>query len=127
MASVKDSFARLAQAESDLSGQQFLAPCVQGGQVRTKLAGLVYTFVLHPHDFAGWGVFEPYNETEAKLVEEADFVRISEYLRLFPAVRVRLAFSLGEKTWLAFPINESDVKQRFFFKLGKSLRSPRSW
>ena len=116
MANVKDLLQRLEQAEHELSERHFLAPCARGGQVRTSLAGLIYTFVPRPRDFAGWGIFKPCSETEVCLVEEADFMQISEYLRLFPALRVRLAFPLGEKTRLAFPINESDVKQRFFKK-----------
>src|SRR5207245_2525213 len=35
-----------------------------------------------------------------------------EYLHLLPALRVRLAYSLRGQTWLAYPVNESDARQR---------------
>lgn len=116
MSKIKDLLARLAQKETELRSRQFLAPCVRGGKVRTKMDGLVYTFSPQPEDFEGWGVFAPENETVANLVEEADFVQTAEYLKLFPALRAHLIFALRRKTWLAFPVNESDAKQRFFKK-----------
>ncbi|MBE9041800.1 hypothetical protein IQ235_13520, partial [Oscillatoriales cyanobacterium LEGE 11467] len=87
-------------------------PCIPGGSVRTRVAGLVRTFAPQPADFEGWGIFQPRNDRDAELIEEADFIQISEYLQQFPAVRLWLAYRLRGQTWLAYPANESDVRQR---------------
>lgn len=113
---VKNLLERLAVQENELQGKHFLAPAVRGGQVRTKLDGLLYTFKPQPADFEGWGIFSPHSETEARLVEEADAFQTAEFLQLFPALKVHLIFALRGNVWLAFPVNESDAKQRFFKK-----------
>ena len=91
---------------------QFLAPCVRGGKVRTRMRGLVYTFAARPRDFEGWGLFQPVDEKVAQLSEEASLRRIAEYMKLFTTLRARLAYQLQGLTWLAYPYNESDAIQR---------------
>ncbi|MBD2295043.1 hypothetical protein H6G06_16520 [Anabaena sphaerica FACHB-251] len=103
---------QIANAEAQLSETQFLAPCVKGGRVRTRVAGMVYTFTPKPSKFAGWGIFEAVDEKTAKLVEEADLPQIAEYLQNFPQIRLRLAYQLQKQTWLAYPVNEADMRQR---------------
>jgi hypothetical protein len=114
MANIKDLLARLSAADDDLLRQKFLAPCLgRGNRVQTKVNNLIYTFAPQPEDFAGWGVFQPRDAQTAAFVEEPAGWQISEYLNLFPALRIRLAFCLGGQTWLAFPVNQSDFRQRF--------------
>lgn len=113
MADVRKLINSLADAEARLAESEFIAPCVRGGSVRTRVAGLLYTFKPLPQDFEGWGVFKPVNEQSARLIEEASFVQITEYLKLFPSLRVCFAYQLKEQTWLVYPVNESDAKQRF--------------
>lgn len=113
MADIRDLLKRLSEAEEDLRGRRFLAPCVRGGRVRANVAGLLYTFAPVPRDFEGWGIFQPADEREARVVEEADLPRVAEYLSLFPRLRLRLAYRLRGATWLAYPANESDARQRF--------------
>lgn len=103
---------QIANAEAQLSETQFLAPCVKGGRVRTRVAGMVYTFTPKPSKFAGWGIFEAVDEKTAKLVEEADLPQVAEYLQNFPQIRLRLAHQLQRQTWLAYPVNEADMRQR---------------
>lgn len=103
---------QIANAEAQLSETQFLAPCVKGGRVRTRVAGMVYTFTPKPSKFAGWGIFQAVDEKTAKLVEEADLPQIAEYLQNFPQIRLRLAHQLQKQTWLAYPVNEADMRQR---------------
>lgn len=103
---------RLAAQEARLRQTTFLAPCVPGGAVRTRMDGLVYTFTPEPTMFAGWGLFRPLDAARATLVEAASFRQIDAYLRLFPAFQVRLVFPLRQQTWLAFPANTSDARQR---------------
>ncbi len=104
---------QIASAEAQLQTTQFFAPCVKGGRVRTRLAGMVYTFTPKPQQFAGWGIFQPTDEQTATLVEEANLPQIVSYLQQFPAVRLRLAYRLQNQSWLAYPINEADMRQRF--------------
>jgi hypothetical protein len=103
----------LAQQELQLQTTQFLAPCVKQGRIRTRIQGLVYTFTPNPQDFAGWGIFRPLNTQTAMLQETAEIWQVDEYLQKFPAIRSRLAYCLQDQTWLAYPINEADMRQRF--------------
>ncbi len=102
----------IAHVEAQLCNTQFLAPCVKGGRVRTRVAGMVYTFRPKPSKFEGWGIFQPVDEKTATVVEEADLPQIAEYLQHFPQIRLRLVRQLGGQTWLAYPVNEADVRQR---------------
>jgi len=104
---------QIASAETQLRSQQFLAPCVKGGRLRTRVAGMVYTFTPKPQKFEGWGLFQAANDQTATLIEEADLPQITAYLQHFPTLRLRLAYRLHNQTWLAYPINEADMRQRF--------------
>jgi hypothetical protein len=89
-----------ASAEAQLQLTQFLAPTLKGGRVRTRVAGMVYTFMPQPRDFEGWGIFQPADEQTATLVEEADLPQIAAYLQHFQTVRLRLAYRLQSQSWL---------------------------
>ena len=104
---------QIAIAQAQLSTTQFLAPCVKGGRVRTRVAGMVYTFSPKPSKFEGWGIFQPVDEKTATVVKEADLPQIAEYLQHFLQIRLRLAHPLQKQTWLAYPVNEADMRQRF--------------
>jgi hypothetical protein len=104
---------QIANAEGQLQTTRFIAPCVKGGKVRTRVAGMVYTLAPQPRQFEGWGLFQPVNQQTATLIAEADLPDIAAYLRHFPALRLRLAYRLRNQTWLAYPVNEADMRQRF--------------
>lgn len=112
MTDIQKLLNQLASQESQLKSTQFLAPCVQGNQVRTKVSGIVYSFTAKPIDFVGWGIFQPQDDRTACLAEEASLPQIGAYLNLLPAFRLRLAYALGGQTWLAYPVNEADFRQR---------------
>lgn len=112
MADIRKLINQIAIAEAQLSATQFLAPCVEGGRVRTRVAGMVYTFTPKPSKFEGWGIFQAVDEKTATVIEEADFPQIAEYLQNFPQIRLRLAHQLRKQTWLAYPVNEAHVRQR---------------
>lgn len=112
MTDIRKLLHSFASAEAQLQSVQFLAPCVMGGRVRTRVAGMVYTFTPKPRDFEGWGIFQPANEQTARLIEEADLAQITAYLQHFQTVRLRLACRLQSQTWLAYPVNAADVRQR---------------
>jgi hypothetical protein len=113
MTNIRKLLNQMASAEAQLQTTQFLAPCVKGGQVRTRVAGMVYTFTPKPRQFEGWGIFQPMDEQTATLIEGADLPRIVAYLQQFPTIRLRLAHRLQNQSWLAYPINEADMRQRF--------------
>jgi hypothetical protein len=113
MTDIRKLLNQIASAEAQLQSTQFLAPCVKDGQVRTRVAGMVYTFTPQPRKFEGWGIFQPTDEQTATLVEEADLPQIAAYLQQFPAIRLRLSYRLQHQSWLAYPVNEADMRQRF--------------
>jgi hypothetical protein len=104
---------QLAADEAQLRETQFLAPCVRGGQVRTRVSGMVYTFAPRPRDFEGWGIFQPVSAETAEMVEEAGLPQVAAYLQRLLPLRLRLAHGLRGQTWLAYPVNESDARQRW--------------
>jgi hypothetical protein len=103
----------LAQQELQLQASMFLSPCLKGGRIRTKIAGMIYQFRSTPRDFEGWGIFQPIDAKKAILQETADLWQIDEYLKHFATLRVRLVYQLKNQTWIAYPINEADMRQRF--------------
>ena len=104
---------QLASQEKALQNTQFLAPCVAGGFLRTSVANIIYTFTPQPPSFTGWGIFQAINPQAAELVTEASLPQITTYLELLPPLRLRLSYQIKQQTWLAYPINESDMQQRF--------------
>lgn len=113
MTDIRKLLNQIARAEAELQSTQFLAPRVKGGRVRTRVAGMVYTFTPKPPQFEGWGIFQPVDEQTATLIEVADLPQICAYLKEFPSIRLRLAYPLQRQTWLAYPVNEADMQQRF--------------
>jgi hypothetical protein len=113
MPDIRKLLRSLAAAEEQLLTTQFLAPCLRGGRVRARVAGLVRTFRPEARDFEGWGIFQPVDEQLARLVEEAELPLVGEYLRLLRPLRARLAHALQRGSWLAYPVNESDARQRW--------------
>ncbi|MEZ5582856.1 MAG: hypothetical protein R3F37_08875 [Candidatus Competibacteraceae bacterium] len=103
---------RLASQEQSLREQVFLAPCVRGGKVRTRLAGLVHTFTPEPNNREGWGLFKPQDATTVRWIGNAELAQIDAYLRLLKPLRCHLALRLRYRTWLAYPVNEADARQR---------------
>jgi hypothetical protein len=112
MADIRNLLNQIAAQETQLGDTQFLAPCVRGGRVRTSVASIIYTFTPQPQDFEGWGIFQPVDGKIAEVVEEPSLPQLAEYLKLLKPLRLRLAHLLQGQTWLAYPVNESDMQQR---------------
>ncbi len=109
---IQNLLKQMASEEAKARETTFLAPCVRGGTARTRIAGLVQTFTPRPRDFEGWGLFRPRDERNADVAETADLMLIEEYLRKLLPLRVRLVHRLQHRSWLAYPVNESDAKQK---------------
>ena len=104
---------QLADEEQDFMKVCFLAPCTRGGRARVRIASMVYTFSPKPSHFYGWGIFQPVGTAEARVTERADFVQVAEYLQQMPQkMRFWLARPLQYRSWLAYPVNVSDARQR---------------
>jgi len=112
MTDIRQILSQLAAQEGQLLDTQFLAPCVRGGRVRTRIGGMTYLFQASPHNFEGWAIFKPVNEKIAAVIEEPILPQVAEYLQLLVPIRLQLACVLQGQTWLAYPVNESDAKQR---------------
>ncbi len=80
--------------------------------MRTRVARMIYTFIPEPKTFEGWGIFQPISEKNSRLVAEADLPEITEYLAQFPLVRLWLVDRIQGKSWLAYPVNDLDLRQR---------------
>ena len=113
MADISKLIEQLASQEKLLTETEFLAPCVGGGAVKTSVDNIVYTLKIKPEDFTGWGIFQALNNQEAEVIDEATLPQINEYLKLLKHLRLRLVYLLQGQTWLAYPVNESDMQQRF--------------
>ncbi len=113
MSKINQLLFSLTQQELQLQTSSFLAPCVKGGKIRTRIQGMVYTFVPQPIELEDWGIFQPVDAKMAMLISPAEVWQIDEYLRSLPLLRSRLAYRLQNQTWLAYPINEADMRQRF--------------
>lgn len=112
MTNIRKLLDSMAAQEAAFQETQFVAPCVRGGTVRARVAGLVQTFRPKPSDFEGWGVFRPEGNATAVLTDEAGLPLVDEYLKLLTPLRVRLVHALKAQTWLAYPVNEGDARQR---------------
>ena len=112
MVDIRGLLDNMIAAESSGFDQEILAPLLSGGRIRARVAGLVTTWRPEQEDFEGWGVFQPISETHARLVREADYSQVVDYLKLLPRFRLRLAFQLDGPHWIARPRNDSDIFQR---------------
>ncbi len=108
----RDLIDRLARQEEELRRTCFVAPCVAGGKVRARVEGLVHDFEPRPRLFEGWGLFRSIDSEVAEVVEEASARHVDAYLRLLQPFRLLLTRQLRCATWLAYPVNESDARQR---------------
>ncbi len=106
-----DVLNRLAAAEQQFLGSEFLAPMPRGGVVQVRLAGVVCTLKVTPADFEGWGVFRATSHTTAKLLRPARLPERQRYLELFPLLRVILCRQEGER-WLALHAHQADGRFR---------------
>jgi hypothetical protein len=109
---VRKLLAKLSAEEERFRAARFVAPCVRGGRLRARVAGLVCTFTPEPRDFQGWGIFQPTGGKVAEVVEEADLPLVARYLGGLPRLRLWLAEPLEGQTWLAYPASEGDARQR---------------
>ncbi|MGG6263087.1 hypothetical protein ACQ4M3_07390 [Leptolyngbya sp. AN03gr2] len=100
------------QQQSKLPETRFISPCLPNSKITTRIAGLIYTFTPIDPSYEGWGIFQPQNEQTACKIEDASLPEIEQYLEQFQSLRVRLIFPIKGQTWLAYPINETAMRER---------------
>jgi hypothetical protein len=104
---IRDSFWKLAAAESAFVGSEFLAPVVRGHGVAVKIAGVRCLLTINPREFQGFGIFLANSHLDATFVRDASAIERRDYLRLFPAVRL-IAGAMQRGNVLATPENLAD-------------------
>ncbi len=102
---------QIASEEAQAQSTPFLAPCVRGGQVRTRISGLIRSYQPDPESFEGWGIFLPQDPKTARVIEEATAPQIEAYLKLLTPLRVILVSQLRGSTWLAYPAHQETARQ----------------
>ncbi|NEQ51172.1 MAG: hypothetical protein F6K11_13720 [Leptolyngbya sp. SIO3F4] len=112
MVNIHQLLSHFINTEQTPCQSDFLAPCIRQGCLRTYVNGLAYTFNLRGWPFEGWGLFRPASSETATLIKEASLSDVNQYLRRLPAFRLYLVHRLQHRSWLAYPINESDTQQR---------------
>ena len=100
---------RLAAKEERFLECEFLAPAVESGTVRVRIAGVVCELRMRATEFRGFGVFRPSSFNEAELVRPATLAERKKYLELFPVVRLILHRRVGE-AWTALPAHRGDAR-----------------
>jgi hypothetical protein len=113
MTNIRKLLKELANQEKQLADTEFIAPCVVGGKVRTRMSGMIYTFIPKPRNFEGWGIFQPVDMQTAEVIDEASLPQINEYLQNLKPLKLRLVHVFQGQTWLAYPVNETDMQQRY--------------
>lgn len=109
--SIFDLIDDVAAEEDTLRTQRFLAPQVPGGQIRASVGGLVGTYRAEPADFEGWGIYLLEGD-QAVFQAEAAIYEVAGYLEHGRSAPVILCFPVRGRTWVAFPLNASDARQR---------------
>jgi hypothetical protein len=105
-----DILTRLAAAEEQFLGREFLAPMLPGGRIEVRIAGVVCQLKVQA-GFQGWGVFRANSATTAELVRPARLAERQAYLQLFPLLRVILCRKDGDR-WMTIPAHQADRRFR---------------
>lgn len=114
--SIHDLLDKLAAAEQDFEGSEFLAPIVGSNHVQVRIAGIICQITVSknlPRDFRGWAILRALSTKEASFERQATLTESDAYLRLFPVVRLIL-LKQHRRRWLAMPALQGD--RRFQIK-----------
>ncbi len=102
---------RVASAERDFMEAEFLAPVLEGGQVRVRIEGLVLTLRVAGSYEPGWAILKPLSMDRAAILRKPGLQQVRTYLGLFPAVRL-LLLTRGDADWLAVQAQAGDKRFR---------------
>ena len=102
----------MADKEADFRKTTFVAPCLPRGLVRVRVAGLVCSFRFYPRHFEGWAILRAKDHKTAVVTDTANPSLVDDYCKHLTPLRCRIVTQLEGSTWLAYPNNESDMKQK---------------
>jgi len=111
----------LAQESQELRDRVILAPVPEGRQafVNVLIDGRPYR--LKPKKpSTGWWLLKPLSDFEAEIFGEPLPWQVARYLRELAAMRVIAVHRLGNQTWLVYPWNSGDARQRGWPLLGSA-------
>jgi len=96
-----------------LREHRILAPIVEAKQhrVTTLIEGTPYHLRLSRTE-PGWWRLRPLSDHEAEVLDEPMPYEVIEYLEQLPAIRVIAVYRLGKRSWLVYPWNAGDARQR---------------
>jgi len=96
-----------------LREHRILAPIVEAKQhwVTTIIEGTSYRLRVRKAE-PGWWKLRPLNDHEAEVLNRPKPYEVAGYLRQIPAIRVIVVWRLGERSWLVYPSNAGDARQR---------------
>lgn len=109
---IDDLLDRLAAAERDFEGKEFLAPLIGTNQVQVRIAGIICQLAIEenlPNDFTGWAILRALNIKKASFQRQASLAEKGAFLQLFPAVKLILLQQKG-RHWLAVPAQRGDSR-----------------
>jgi hypothetical protein len=112
--SIDEILNRLEAAEKDFTGREFMAPVIGHGRVMVRIAGVLCklrSIERLPRNFRGWAILRALSTSRAEFVGEAGLSQITDYLALFPAVRLILVEIRGNR-WLSLPAQKGDRRFR---------------
>jgi len=103
----------LAQEGRALRERVILAPVPESRQafVNVLISGRPYRLKLKKPS-PGWWLLKPLSDFEAETIEEPLPWQVARYLKELPSIRVIAAYRLGGQTWLVYPWNSGDARQR---------------
>ncbi|MEM7794172.1 MAG: hypothetical protein AAF579_06915 [Cyanobacteria bacterium P01_C01_bin.118] len=112
MVNIQQLLTHFIDTGQELCQSDFLAPCVRQRCLSTCINGVTHTLNLKGWPFEGWGLFRPVSFEAATLVKEAGLADVNQYLQRLPALQLYLVGRLQHRSWLAYPMNASDARQR---------------
>jgi len=93
MSDILNLIDKMGGMEDSIKDREFISPIFHSDMVATSIGGIVHKFAVPKRD-AGWYKLRPLNLDKARVVGEADFTEIEEYLKKLP--RIRLVLTLRE-------------------------------
>lgn len=101
-------FGKLAEEENNFLKTRFLSPVLKDKPIRVRISGIILEFsISRPKNFSGWGIFQPLDHKQARFVRAPSMSEKSEYLKLFPVIRLILCKRNDDK-WFGMPAGKAD-------------------
>ncbi len=94
-----DLINKFAARENELVGSNIFAPVLKGMTVRVRIGGVICELKTNDRTFEGWAILEVKSLKRAKIVGTPTLKQVSEYLGLFPKLRLVLINQFEDCWW----------------------------